>query len=477
MTQDKKALGRMALRRPGEDDPAADAEALKQLSEQHGVPGIDLGQICIRLTDLEILPRELAERRLILPALVRDDRVFVAMVNPGDKKVLDEMEFVTGKRIFPYVALPHVLERVIQAAYDARTRGEDFYIGPSCPPAIQRKMGALPDDRDEDPAPLYAPSVAPPAPGAPEPDELSYNEIGKVDRELSVTGIEVPPPSPSTPPLAMTKKTILVVDDEADIRKILIRVLGGKGYRVLEAERGLDALRAVKAHMPDLILLDAMLPEVNGFEIARRIRGSQKYGHIPIIMVSAVYKGEKYAKDAMESYGVEAYLEKPFRIADVTQAVETAFARVDAAATEAAGEEPPPARLPSERPPKRDPNLLSAEAERRLEQGVAAWQSGDLDGAIRHLKAGLDIDPLAFRLHFHLGLLYGKRGLTYDAISELESAMAQNDQHFPTLKNLAVLYQRAGFKKKALTTWQKAALVAPDETTQQTIQSHIATLQ
>lgn len=473
MTQDKKALGRVALRRAGDDDPAADAEALKQLSEQHGVPAIDLSQVCIRLSDLEILPREIAERRLILPALVRDDRVFVAMLNPGDKKVLDEMEFVTGKRIFPYVALPHVLERVIHAAYDARTRGESFYVGPNCPTEIQRKMGALSDEQAEEESSPYAPTAARLAREEPEADELSYNEVGKVDRELSVTGIEVPPPSPSTPPLAMSGKTILVVDDEADIRKILTRVLGGKGYRMVEADRGLEALRIVKAHMPDLIVLDAMLPEVNGFEIARRIRGSQKYGHIPIIMVSAVYKGDKYAKDAKESYGVDAYLEKPFRIADVTQAVEAAFARV---ASETAQAAPEPQRMPSERPPRRDPDALSSEAEQCLEKGVAAWQSGDLDGAIRHLKAGLDIDPLAFRLHFHLGLLYGKKGLTYDAISELESAVAQNDRHYPTLKNLAVLYQRAGFKKKALATWQKAILVAPDETTKQTIQTHIATL-
>ncbi|MFO0658672.1 MAG: hypothetical protein U0165_02385 [Polyangiaceae bacterium] len=60
--------------------------------------------MCIRLSDLDILHREIAERRLILPVLVRDDRVFVAMINPA-QKVTDELEFVTGKRVFAYVAL------------------------------------------------------------------------------------------------------------------------------------------------------------------------------------------------------------------------------------------------------------------------------------------------------------------------------------------------------------------------------------
>ena len=66
---------------------------------------------------------------------------------------------------------------------------------------------------------------------------------------------------------------------------------------MVEADRGLTALRLVKERHPDLIVLDAMLPEVHGFEIARRIKGSQRYGSIPIIMVSAVYRGWRYAED------------------------------------------------------------------------------------------------------------------------------------------------------------------------------------
>ena len=58
----------------------------------------------------------------------------------------------------------------------------------------------------------------------------------------------------------------------------------------------------------------AMLPELHGFDIARRIKGSGKYGAIPIIMVSAVYRGWRIAEDLKQNYGVEEYLEKPFRI-------------------------------------------------------------------------------------------------------------------------------------------------------------------
>lgn len=496
MTQpgDKKALGRVALRRPGEADPEAELEALRQLSEQFGVPGIDLNQICIRLDDLELLPREIADRRLILPVLVRDDRVFVAMTNPTDKKVVDELEFVTGKRVFPYVALQTALSRVIADAYDARARGEGFYIGPRCPVEIQRRMGALRDEPEAPMAPMATPP--PPAPrfsqppattpervpaaseGDGENDRLSYSDFGSTNPDLSVVA-ELPrePARPtrapaSAPQLPADAKTILVVDDEPEIRKLLTRVLTTKGLRVLEAERGLEALRMIKAHMPDLLVLDAMLPEVHGFEIARRVKGSAKYSHIPIVMVSAVYKGWRVAEDARSSYGVDAYIEKPFRLGEVVSAIEKALV----------APMPPPAQPTTVHtartvpPPPADPNAMSAEAERCLNDGVAAYQAGRLDEAIEHLRQGLAIDGLAFRLRFHLGLLYGKKGMVYEAIQELEQAVEQNPSHFPVIKNLAVLYQKAGFRNKAVEAWERALRIAPDDATRASIKQHLVSL-
>ncbi|HVK68212.1 MAG TPA: tetratricopeptide repeat protein, partial [Polyangium sp.] len=68
-----------------------------------------------------------------------------------------------------------------------------------------------------------------------------------------------------------------------------------------------------------------------------------------------------------------------------------------------------------------------------------------------------------------LGLLLGKRGQIYDAISELETALRINDRHFPALKNLAVLYQKAGFRNKAVEVWERALRAAPDDPTRQSI--------
>ncbi|MBN2194689.1 MAG: response regulator [Polyangiaceae bacterium] len=460
--------GRLASRLAREGT-ITDIEALKALSEQHGIPGIDLAQICLRLEDLGLLPREIAEKHLILPVLSREDRLFVAMADPREKRVIDELEFVTGKRVFPYVALETVLAQVIDAAYAAKIRGEAYYVGPNCPAEVLRKVGIEADGTllAREGGAAHSAMTSPPSANlesaamvvddavgrASREDDVESDDFGDVSPELSVVSDLIDP----GPPGIAGQRTILVVDDEPDIRTMLARLLRSRGYHVIEAERGMQALRLVKEYRPDLIVLDAMLPEVHGFDIARRIKGSRRYGHIPIIMVSAVYRGWRYAEDLKASYGVHAFIEKPFRIADVTRAVEQALAR------EMAGEDA-------------EPTETSKEAEAALNAGVAAYKAGRIDEAIGHLQRGIAIDPLAYRLHFHLGLLYGKQNKTYEAISELETAVEINPRHFPAIKNLAVLYQKAGFRNKAAEMWQRSLLLAPDEEMRQSIKQHLLQL-
>ncbi len=457
--------------------------ALKALSEQHGIPGIDLEQVCVKLADLELLPREIAERHLILPVLSRGDRLFVAMANPREKKVIDELEFVTGKRVYPYVALESPLERTILDAYAAKTRGEEYYIGPACPAETLQKLGlsrapSTPPPAETTEATLppveFAGSPSsrlpttnlsdglegPETPGVAKrdepvpPPEVAYEDFGDLNSELSVV-TDLPEQKPSV--AAASAPVVLVVDDEAEIRRMLDKLLSGRGYRVLQADAGHMALKMVKEHTPDLIVLDAMLPEVHGFDIARRIKGSKRYGHIPIVMVSAVYRGWHYAEDLKQSCGVEAFIEKPFKIQDVVGAVEAALRG-------------------KEGKPQIDPEAMHQQAEEALTRGVAAYKEGRLDEAVALLLSGVQIDPLAYRLHFHLGLLYGRKGQVFDAIAALEQAVEINSRHFPAVKNLAILYQKAGFRNKAAEMWHKAVVIAPDDETRQAVKQQLLAL-
>ncbi|MGA3123740.1 MAG: response regulator [Polyangiaceae bacterium] len=498
-----------------EEGKIEEVEALRALSEQHGVPGIDLSQVALVLDQLHVVPRELAETHRILPVLVRGDRIFLAMADPHAKRVIDELEFVTGKKVYAYIAMHATLMKTIGLAYDARERGERHYLGPRVPDETLRQLGLLPASPQRDapamPPPLPSPGTAaakpasPPRPGPPAPapsakqaakppplrpppplpvpaaeppkpplvvdeavasaaerSELSTAEFGIVDGEVSsVSNLPEDMRAGSSRAATATAsgagagKLILVVDDEEEIRKLLKRLLTQKGHRVIEADRGLLALRLVKDHVPDLILLDAMLPELHGFDIARRIKGSAKYGSIPIIMMSAVYRGWRIAEDLKQNYGIEEYLEKPFRISDVLELVQRLLTRVQGAVD------------------GRDPEYLSAEAEKALRDGVAAYQAGQIDQAIEHLKHGVSIDPLAYRLRFHLALLYGKKGQVYEGIQELERAVDLNPRHFAALKNLAVLYEKAGFKNKAVEMWERCVAAAPDEGTKKSIRERL----
>ena len=181
-----------------DDGTVQEVDALRALSEQHGVPGIDLTQIAILLEHLEHVPRQLAETNRILPVLVRGDRIFLATENPHEKRVVDELEFVTGKKVYSYIAVHSTLIRTITAAYDAKERGERHYLGPQVPADTLRQLG-LPVPGEEPPPVAPAAPEPLPVPRAPEPalvlddtaesasrtSEVSTSEFGVIGEEVS----------------------------------------------------------------------------------------------------------------------------------------------------------------------------------------------------------------------------------------------------------------------------------------------------
>src|ERR1700730_398603 len=81
---------------------------------------------------------------------------------------------------------------------------------------------------------------------------------------------------------------VLVVDDEEQNRTLLRDPLEARGYEVEEAENGMQALQKIAVRPPDVILLDLMMPKMDGFEVCRRLRKDAKTSHIPILMITAL---------------------------------------------------------------------------------------------------------------------------------------------------------------------------------------------
>ncbi len=114
---------------------------------------------------------------------------------------------------------------------------------------------------------------------------------------------------------------IIIVDDVAANLKVLGEILKGEGYRVRPVLSGLQALQAAEKEKPDLIILDVMMPAMNGYEVAGRLRKDPKLNDIPIIFISALNDGEDIIK-AFQSGGVD-YIAKPFKAEEVKARIAT----------------------------------------------------------------------------------------------------------------------------------------------------------
>ncbi|WP_138502748.1 PAS domain S-box protein [Nostoc sp. PA-18-2419] len=102
------------------------------------------------------------------------------------------------------------------------------------------------------------------------------------------------------------RKTILVVDDDANIRELLRQQLENEGYNVREAKDGMDAIHQIKIARPDLILLDVMMPQINGFDVAAVLKNNPQTADIPIIILSIIEN-----KERGYHIGIDRYLTKP----------------------------------------------------------------------------------------------------------------------------------------------------------------------
>jgi two-component system, OmpR family, alkaline phosphatase synthesis response regulator PhoP len=123
----------------------------------------------------------------------------------------------------------------------------------------------------------------------------------------------------------MTKETVLVVDDEEDILELVKYNLTREGYQVLCAATGEDAIARAKRKLPDLILLDLMLPGIDGLEVCKLLKNDSKTEHIPIIMLTA--KTEETDIVSGLEVGADDYITKPFSPKVLTARVRTMLRR------------------------------------------------------------------------------------------------------------------------------------------------------
>lgn len=127
----------------------------------------------------------------------------------------------------------------------------------------------------------------------------------------------------------MARETILVIDDEEDILELVRYNLAREGYNVRLASSGEQALRMIRQEMPDLVLLDLMLPNIDGLEVCKRLKGDPDTASLPVVMLSA--KGAESDVVTGLELGASDYITKPFSPRVLTARVRAVLRRNQAA--------------------------------------------------------------------------------------------------------------------------------------------------
>ncbi len=125
----------------------------------------------------------------------------------------------------------------------------------------------------------------------------------------------------------MSKQKILVVDDEASLTRMLRKNLEATGkYEVKEENSGAQAYASAKQFQPDVILLDVMMPEIDGGAVAAQIQDDEHLKHIPIIFLTAIIQKEE-AEDTGSNIGGRTFIAKPVKIDDLITCIESKLGR------------------------------------------------------------------------------------------------------------------------------------------------------
>lgn len=325
---------------------APERELVRVLTALHAVPGVDLSKCVLRVSFLDLIPEETIRGRLVLPLLGGDKDLLLALAAPRDTVLLEELRFLFDGKLSVVVAVREALRAAIDGAFKVREANELYWRGRgawSVDPRPEGRLELVPAARTK---PLSSPASAPSRPSRPsspprpasKDDEAAWldgflggpRDEKKDDKAWldDFLGAKAPPAPAAAPPkpaapasIKFPGKSVLVVDDDPKVRALTLRMLHPFGCTALQAEEGTAALSLIRQRRPDLILLDAMLPGMHGFEICRAVRQDAALRGTGVILVSGVYPRVTSGVDLKQAHGADFYFEKPFDTLALARAV------------------------------------------------------------------------------------------------------------------------------------------------------------
>lgn len=432
---------------------ASEAALARALADLHGCPAVDFSKSVVPIANLEVVTAAFCRQRRVVPVSVSRTELVLAMADPDDYGLADEVRFVTGRNVLRYAAVPAAIDRTLDALARERSRGAPSWRGAHAP--------ALPDPEAAWVGVVHGAGKADSSLELPE--ITSTMEIVGVADALDAGPFSAPSPArrerpaehavPAAPRGPASNETTvrlegigagklaLVADAALESREEAAALLQKLGCTVLQAANGRAALDIVREARPDLVLVEAMLPMTPGFEVCRAVKGDPVLRGTPVVLTSAVHRGT-VAADARVAFGADAFLEKPLRHDEAARTVKALLLG--------------PAGDPAEQ--------VAREAARAAwREGARLLQEGRVDEATARLRDAAAKDDLSAEAHFYLGHALARQGLLFEAAAAFGRAAELRPDVDAAHQVLAQTYEALGFQKSAREAWARAIEACKDE--------------
>lgn len=275
---------------------AGEGVLARALADHHGCPAVDFSRSVVPTANLTVVAPAYCRQHRVLPVSIGQSEMVLAMADPEDHLLADELGFVTGRKVLRNAAVPAAIERVIDGLTREKSRGGQAWHGPGAPAlpdAGSAWVGVVHGSSKHDSA-LELPDLLPddalevvqvseenaqtpfdaPTPARKErPREI---EMEEPTREGSTLEFSIPPAS-ERPTVRLrglgAGKLALVADPNPETRDEMVKLLAALGCTVLQAANGRAALEIVREARPDLVTLEAIMPMTPGFEVCRAVKG------------------------------------------------------------------------------------------------------------------------------------------------------------------------------------------------------------
>jgi CheY-like chemotaxis protein len=455
------------------------------MARSTGSPTLVFSESTLDLAPVGLVPKAIAFQHAVLPVAMDEETVTVAAADVDSRPIFEQLGFATGRRVTAVMAVDQLLRAAIPNAYAIAEAGEKLLKGSNSPhdtPHLELARDVVEEEDQSavdfvkslsgfgersgeysvlnpDPQPQTPPAATPLEHLTGDHPLPSGKALGAVQlKQMEVLVLSTPAAEPHEhAQLPADKKSVYVIEDDQAIRTLIAKAMQHDGYHVLEAGTGDAGAELMRGGKPHLVILDAMLPGMHGFEICARIKGAAMFADVPVIMVSAVYRGWEQAREIQEVHGADVFLEKPFDVHYLRKI-----------AAQQLGEHLERVELP----PDRAGQVLSIRGAVGQLAAQGRWQE-----ALEQVSMWLALDPFDPLAHLEAGNLRSQLRDLEGAMRCYEAAVVYDRNLFQALTNLALVYERLGFRRKAADSWRQAIANAPEENTRLSIEERLIELQ